>query len=145
VVADALDLTATFGRDRFDVVVSSECVEHTPDPAAAIGQMGAVLKPGGLLALSTPNVVWYPAVRLATALRLRPFDGLENFSTWGGLRRALRLAGLEVVREQGLHLIPFQFRCYRLSRWLDRHAQAFKGAMINLCVLARKRPEGAGP
>ena len=39
VVADAMRLEETFGRNQFDVVISSECIEHTPDPARAIGQM----------------------------------------------------------------------------------------------------------
>lgn len=142
-VADALELERQFGPDRFDLVVSSECVEHTPDPARAIGQMVAVLKPGGYLALSTPNIVWYPVVRLATALKVRPFDGHERFSSWRSVRRTLEAAGADVVRERGLHLYPFQFRLHGLSRWCDRRLQALRPLMINLCVLARKKPTDA--
>ena len=138
VVADAMRLTNTFARDQFDVVVSSECIEHVPSPAAAIGQMLAVLKPGGLLSLSTPHVLWQPVVRLATALRLRPFDGHENFSSWSAVRRALRSHGATIVAERGLHLFPFQFGLHPLSRWCDRHLQAARPLMINICVLARK-------
>jgi 2-polyprenyl-3-methyl-5-hydroxy-6-metoxy-1,4-benzoquinol methylase len=138
VVADALELEKTFGSDRFDFVVSSECIEHTPDPALAISQMVRVLKPGGLLSLSTPNLIWWPVVRMATLLRLRPFDGYENFSTWSGLRRQLRQAGARVIRERGLHLIPFQLELNRISRLLDDHAQIAKALMMNLCILAQK-------
>ena len=140
VVADALRLEQQFGPERFDIVVSSECIEHTPDPLLAVRQMAAVLKPEGLLSLSTPNVLWSPVVKLATWLRLRPFDGYENFSTWGSLRRTLQESDVDVVREQGLHLYPFQFRMHGLSRWLDDHAQWTRCAMINICLLARKRP-----
>ena len=139
VVADALELTRDFGLDRFDVVVSSECIEHTPDPDRALRQMMAVLRPGGYLSVSTPNVVWWPVVRLATAVGARPFEGLENFSSWRSLRRAIEGAGGLVLREQGLHLFPFQLGLESLSRWSDRHLQCFRGAMINLCVLAQKR------
>lgn len=142
-VADALHLVEQFGRDRFDVVVSSECIEHTPDPAEAVRQMVLVLKPGGLLAISTPNLLWLPAVRVATWLGVRPFDGHEHFSTWHSLRRAFTHAGAEVLREKGLHLFPFQFKMHRLSRWLDRRAQPLRAVMINLCVLAGK--PGVGP
>lgn len=138
-VADALDLEAAFGRDSFDVVVSSECIEHTPDPAAAVRSMIAVLRPGGLIALSTPNRVWYPVVRAATLLRLRPFDGYENFSSWRGLRGTFADAGVEVLEERGLHLFPFQFGLDGLSRAADRHLQGLRGAMINICLLGRKR------
>jgi 2-polyprenyl-3-methyl-5-hydroxy-6-metoxy-1,4-benzoquinol methylase len=136
--ADALALEETFGPDRFDLVVSSECIEHTPDPLQAVAQMTRVLKPGGRLALSTPNIVWSPVVKLATWARLRPFDGYENFSSWRRLRQTLLDNDMEIVREHGLHLIPFQLRLHGFSRWLDRHCQWLRGCMINICLLARK-------
>ncbi len=137
--ADALQLIDHFGAERFDLVVSSECIEHTPSPNEALRQMAGVLKSGGTLAVSTPNLVWSPVVRLATALRLRPFDGYENFSTWRGMKTTLEEAGVEVEREYGLHLIPFHLKQHRLSRWLDRRAQWARGCMINICLLGRKR------
>jgi SAM-dependent methyltransferase len=137
-VADALGLVAHFGPARFDLVVSSGCVEHTPDPNAALRQMAGVLRPGGYLAVSTPNRLWAPVVKFATRAGLRPFDGHENFSTWRGLRATLRGAGLHIIREAGLHLFPFQLGLHGLSAWCDRRLQALRGLMINLCVLARK-------
>ncbi|MCZ6698099.1 MAG: class I SAM-dependent methyltransferase [Planctomycetota bacterium] len=139
VLADALRLLEQFAPNQFDVVVSSECIEHTPDPAEAVRQMVLVLKPGGLLAISTPNLLWFPVVRMATWLGVRPFDGHENFSTWHALRRSVGRSGAQVIREKGLHLFPFQFGAHGVSRWLDRRAQPLRAAMINLCVLARKR------
>jgi 2-polyprenyl-3-methyl-5-hydroxy-6-metoxy-1,4-benzoquinol methylase len=138
-VADALELVQQFGEGRFDLVVSSECIEHTPSPQRALEQMAAVLKPGGYLAVSTPNIVWSPVVKLATALRLRPFDGHERFSSWSGMRRVLRSSGVEIVREAGLHLFPFQLPLHRLSTWCDRRLQTLRPLMINVCVLGRKR------
>jgi len=137
--ADCLELTRHFPENHFDLVVSSECIEHTPDPSEAVRQMVLVLKPGGLLALSTPNLLWLPVVKLATWLRLRPFDGLENFSTWRSLRATLRRQGVNIVREKGLHIIPFQLRLHQLSRWCDTHCQSLQGVMINLCILGRRR------
>jgi 2-polyprenyl-3-methyl-5-hydroxy-6-metoxy-1,4-benzoquinol methylase len=143
VVADALNLVDQFGENRFDIVISSECIEHTPDPYAAVRQMAGVLKEGGLISISTPNIVWQPVVQAATRLKLRPFDGYENFSSWRGLRRTLDDCGIEIIQQQGLHLIPFQFRMHRLSRWLDRHFQPLRLGMINICLLGRKRLQDA--
>lgn len=140
VQADALALEEAFGPNRFDLVVSSECIEHTPNPVQAVAQMTRVLKPGGRLALSTPNIVWSPVVKFATWARLRPFDGYENFSSWRRLRQTLVENDMEIVREHGLHLIPFQLRLHRFSRWLDRHCQWLRSCMINICFLARKKP-----
>jgi len=136
---DVLSLTDFFGPDRFDVVVSSECIEHTPDPNAALCQMAAVLKPGGYLAVSTPNKLWWPVVRAATLLKLRPFDGYENFSTFASIRNTLGKVNVQVLQEVGIHLLPFQLPLHRWSRWCDRHLQFLRGLMINLCVLGQKR------
>ena len=138
VVADVMELTDSFGTDCFDLVVSSECIEHTPDPHEALLQLAAVLKPGGYLSISTPNVVWSPIVRTVTALGLRPFDGHENFSSWCSVQKTLQSAGIDTVRERGLHLFPFQFQMERLSTWCDGHLQTLRGLMINICVLGRK-------
>ena len=139
VQADCLALTETFGEKRFDIVVSSECIEHTPDPSEAVRQMIGVLKPGGFIAISTPNIVWYPMVLAATRLKLRPFDGLENFSSWRSLRKTLRKDNVDIVREKGLHLFPFQLGMNRLSRWFDDNGQVARSAMINICILGRKQ------
>ena len=136
--ADALSLSEYFGERRFDVVVSSECIEHTPDPKAALRQMVRVAKPGGLISVSTPNVLWLPVVKAATVLKLRPFDGLEKFSTFSSIRKTLEESGARVLQQKGLHLFPFQLHLYGLSRWCDDHLQGLRGLMINLCVLARK-------
>jgi 2-polyprenyl-3-methyl-5-hydroxy-6-metoxy-1,4-benzoquinol methylase len=139
VVADAMTLAEYFGPNQFDGIVSSECIEHTPDPYEALSQMVAVVKPGGFLSISTPNVVWKPVVSLATTLGLRPFTGLENFISWAELRWALSLRGAPVAVERGLHLFPFQLPFHSLSLYCDRRLQHLRGVMINMCVLAIKK------
>ena len=137
-VADVLQLSKHFDERSFDGVVSSECIEHTPDPALAIREMVKVVKPRGFLSISTPNIVWSPVVRTATRLRLRPFDGHENFSSWREIRDALRIAGAQPIQERGLHLFPFQLPLHPISRWCDQHLQHLRTLMINLCILARR-------
>jgi 2-polyprenyl-3-methyl-5-hydroxy-6-metoxy-1,4-benzoquinol methylase len=136
---DALALVDYYGRDRFDVVVSSECIEHTPSPPAAVQQMAQVLKPGGYLSISTPNILWYPVVAAASRLRLRPFDGLEHFSSWRSLERTIEESGVTILRRYGLHLFPFQLPLTGVLRWCDRNLQIARGLMINICFLGQKR------
>ncbi len=51
--ASAEDLAA--GGSLFDIVVCLEVVEHVPDPAAFVATCGQLVRPGGLLVLSTIN------------------------------------------------------------------------------------------
>lgn len=52
-VLDATQLVTEFGADRFDAVICCEMLEHCWDWRRAINQMKTVLKPGGLLVLTT--------------------------------------------------------------------------------------------
>lgn len=48
-------LQLPFDDSSVDVLVSSEVVEHLPDPQPAIKEMWRVLKPGGYVLVTTPN------------------------------------------------------------------------------------------
>lgn len=52
-VLDVAKLEETFGAERFDVVISTEMLEHAKDWRVAIQQMKAVLKEEGLLIVTT--------------------------------------------------------------------------------------------
>src|SRR6266516_2085493 len=52
-LVDVKDLVATFGTDSFDVVVSTEMLEHAADWRVAVTQMVAVLRPGGVVVWTT--------------------------------------------------------------------------------------------
>jgi 2-polyprenyl-3-methyl-5-hydroxy-6-metoxy-1,4-benzoquinol methylase len=128
----------------FDVVVSSEAIEHTPDPSAAVVELYRAVRPGGHLVLSTPNRLWQGPVRAASAIGLRPYDGYENFLWPSELRRVLESAGARVLDHRGLHLWPFQITPLRgLSRWVDGFGDRLLPLMINQCIHAVKPASSA--
>src|ERR1700749_3732634 len=45
-------------RERFDIVLAMEVVEHVTDIGAFVGRCAAMLKPGGLMVVSTLNRNW---------------------------------------------------------------------------------------
>lgn len=52
-VADAASLP--FGDATFDLCVAFECIEHVDDPRAMLDEVVRVLRPDGVLIVSTPN------------------------------------------------------------------------------------------
>ena len=45
-----------FTGSRFDIIMAFELIEHLVKPSEFVCQMGRLLRPGGILALTTPNV-----------------------------------------------------------------------------------------
>jgi ubiquinone/menaquinone biosynthesis C-methylase UbiE len=136
------DVTALeFVDGSFDVIVSSDVIEHTPDPSRAISEMARVLKKGGVLALTVPNNRWHFAVSVGNALKLRPYQGYENWVGWGQLKRELEKNGLAVERQLGFHLVPFVVKAlYPLIDYFDRYGESPLGRfMVNIGVRARKK------
>jgi SAM-dependent methyltransferase len=66
VVADleTADLVQEFGAASFDVVVFGDVLEHLRDPLTVLRQARPLLRPGGYVVISTPNIA-HGDVRLA--------------------------------------------------------------------------------
>ena len=139
VVADVCRLA--FRDESFDVVISSEMLEHTEAPVRAVEELARILRVDGLLVLTTPNRAWQGVVRAASRLRLRPFRGLENFVAWPHLEHVCSAAGLEVLVHLGFHPWPFQLGLNGAARRVEAYLARGRAArlMVNQAVVARKR------
>jgi len=77
---------------RFDVIHSSDTIEHLTDPAGTMQAYARRLVPGGLLVVSTPN---YDS-RLCKIFQLKPTEHVVLFNK-RSLAFLLRGIGLEVI------------------------------------------------
>ena len=101
-----------------DAILSSQVIEHLPDPEKSIAESARVLKPGGLLFLSYPYL--YPIhappfdyarlsqFALDAMLERHGFDLLERRVLGGfwymlGALMPIYLQGLPLLRSTGLH------------------------------------------
>ena len=134
------DLTALpFRANSFDIAVCSEAIEHTIDPEKAFKELVRVLRPGGTLVVTVPNRFWFWSCWLANRLKLRPYEGLENWVGYSELKRWSEEAGLHVEKTFGFHLFPFVLKfTYPLLDLLDR-AKALSPFMVNIALKGIKR------
>lgn len=118
---------------HYDLVTCMEMLEHVPDPAPVVASCAAVLKPGGVLCLSTLNrtpkafALGIVAAEYLFGLLPRGTHEYAKFIRPSELRGWCAQAGLEIVDLAGLHYDPFRRRA-----WLGRDVG------VNYLMAARK-------
>ncbi len=134
-VAD-LDRNLPFGDASFDAAVSVEGIEHLRDPTRFLEELGRVVKPGGALVLTTPNVLnWRSRVRFLfrgyhdyfrpEKLGPRPFEhGHTRPVDWIELRHGLERAGFAVAwRGCNREIVPPLLARLALLPWIRRRSR----------------------
>ncbi|GBE17353.1 ubiquinone biosynthesis O-methyltransferase [bacterium BMS3Abin15] len=127
-------------KNHFDIVLSTEVIEHTPDPINALRELSVVVKPGGFLLVTVPCRLWSPVVKLATLLKLRPYEGYENFLWPGEIRHALEMLDFSIEALAGFNFCPFfSEKIDGLFGFFDKiYGKSMPWLMVNIAVKARK-------
>jgi SAM-dependent methyltransferase len=103
----------------FDLIIASHLIEHLNDPASFVFEAGRILRPGGYLLVTTPNIAGFQARLLGSRWRSAIFDHLYLFSvrsltsllakggfniegvyTWGGLAAGLAPSPLKKIADR---------------------------------------------
>ena len=124
VICSALQIP--FAENSFDTVVSTEVLEHVPDPLQMLREIHTVLKPGGHLVLSAP--MFWPRHEVPYDFYRYPYDGLLFLLEQSGLElvklfnRGRSYAFLGQVL-QTIHPVaakPVNWLINRFFLWCDR-------------------------
>ncbi|MBN9013900.1 MAG: 3-demethylubiquinone-9 3-O-methyltransferase, partial [Rhizobiales bacterium] len=103
-------------RERFDIVLAMEVVEHVVDVGAFLARCASVLKPGGLMVVSTLNRTWksfaLAIVGAEYVLRWLPrgTHQWEKFVTPEELAQHLENSRLGITEQAGVVYSPFADR-----------------------------------
>jgi 2-polyprenyl-6-hydroxyphenyl methylase/3-demethylubiquinone-9 3-methyltransferase len=120
-------------RERFDIVLAMEVVEHVTDVGAFLKRCAAAMKPSGLMTVSTLNRTWksfaLAIVGAEYVLRWLPrgTHQYEKLVRPDELERALSDSGMTIIDRTGVSYNPLADR-WQKSRDLD----------VNYMVLAQK-------
>lgn len=100
---------------QFDLAVSLEVIEHLINHELFLKEIHRLLKPGGYLIISTPNIAWW-GYRLEAVLGRPPKkEGYHlRFFTHHSLIRLLRRSGFKIIKTNSFTTLPF------LNRYLPK-------------------------
>jgi ubiquinone/menaquinone biosynthesis C-methylase UbiE len=138
-----------FATGSADAVLFSEVIEHLVDPDAALDELRRVLRPGGHLMLSTPNLAaWYNRLLLLAGVQpvfsevsMRGIHGRPGTQVVGHLRLYTARALRSLLTASGFHVVQMAGAPYhdvpRPLRPLDLAACSVPSAASILLVHAR--------
>jgi 2-polyprenyl-3-methyl-5-hydroxy-6-metoxy-1,4-benzoquinol methylase len=140
-VGDVEVMALPFAPASFDALIISEVLEHLTDPWAAVARLAPLLRPGGLVFASSPNVSHHRVIRSLLAGRWDLADrGVMDrthlrWFTPQSFRALFEAAGFAV--EEIRPVTPFGPRTRLINRLTaDRWAHLF---MVQISIRGRKR------
>ncbi|MBC8488074.1 MAG: methyltransferase domain-containing protein [Bacteroidetes bacterium] len=96
-----------FEDDFFDLVTTYETIEHIGNVDIFMQEITRVLKPGGLVILTCPNILWEPVHWFAAIFNVHHSEGPHNFLRRKRLIRLFKCNYLEILHENTTIILPF--------------------------------------
>jgi len=118
---------ANFKKKSFDVITLFDVIEHIPDPKNMLKKINKLLKPGGILAITTPNIDSLPAKILGNKWEevRRVREHIYFFSN-RTLKKILEKSGFKVLKtESAGRILSFESAIKRLMIYTPRLSRFF--------------------
>jgi len=129
-----------FKDDSFDIVLATEVIEHSSNPAKGFAELVRVAKPGGKVVVTVPNRIWIGSLFVANLFKLRPYQGLENWQRWSTIKKLARKNKLVIEKMFGFNIVPvFHFPFNGFNTFMDRFGKMFGPIMVNIAMTGIKK------
>jgi len=127
------DYEFPFADSAFEAVLCFESVEHFSEPEKFINSLGRVTRSGGILVLTTPNVLWEPVHALAAILGYHHSEGPHRFLRYRNLLNMVEGAGFEVKKTETTVLVPGGPKfLVSIGEWIEAHTRRTLMPMLGL-------------
>jgi 2-polyprenyl-3-methyl-5-hydroxy-6-metoxy-1,4-benzoquinol methylase len=125
----------TFDPQSFDAVTMFEIIEHVRRPVAVLEKVHALLRPGGMVFVYTPNFDCAERLILGSEAHFIWGSNHLTYFTVETLARALERAGFEVVHAetQGLDIEDVLWHVERHGKYDGAFLRAFRHELQFLC------------
>jgi len=128
------NLTENFKDKKFEIVINLENIEHVIDDEKLINDISNVIKPGGLLYLTTPNLFYKELYKDEIIKNVKIEDGghVVRGYTFSNIKDLLKKYDFQIVKEEYL-TGPLSIRLYSFQRFfLNKYVNLF---LIPLIVI----------
>ena len=95
-----------FNDNEFETILNFETIEHMPQPDEFIQELARILKPGGHLVLTTPNILWEPVHWLAAIFNIHHSEGPHRFLRHRKMIKMIKKNNLQIIVQKTFILIP---------------------------------------
>lgn len=135
-VSDVISQPLPYGDGSKDIVIATEILEHLSNPEYLLSEIFRILRPGGYLIASVPNIYQLATVFLYL-LDIPPVNAARYGSihfrdfTLRLYRQALREHGFQIKKIKGDIIFPFKGP---FSRWLAGWWPRIAHRLLAFCV-----------
>jgi SAM-dependent methyltransferase len=141
-------LTNFHSPERFDVITMLDCIEHLPEPQRDIGAAFELLRPSGILVITTGDIDTLTARLAGKRWRLMTPPQHLHFFSKQSLTRLVETAGFKpLVARRDWKRVPLALAAYQLCRrlgapagWTGNIRGALPVNLFDTITLVAERP-----